>query len=42
MQGNRQVFQGKAWLLKDKYSFIKDIRGIGLINGLEMDIPVLQ
>ncbi len=34
-----RYFREKLGLLKDKYGFIKDIRGIGLINGLELDIP---
>ena len=25
--------------LKNRYGFIKDVRGIGLINGLELDVP---
>jgi acetylornithine/N-succinyldiaminopimelate aminotransferase len=34
-----EYFRKKLGQLKEKYSFIKGIRGIGLINGLELDIP---
>ncbi len=34
-----RYFREKLGQLKGQYSFIKDIRGIGLINGLELDIP---
>ncbi len=35
-------FETKLEELKDKYAFIKDRRGLGLMQGLQMDIPVGQ
>ncbi len=35
-------FETKLEELKDKYGFIKDRRGLGLMQGLQMDIPVGQ
>jgi acetylornithine aminotransferase len=32
-----EYFRGKLLLLKEKYDFIKDIRGMGLLIGLEID-----
>ncbi len=34
-----RYFREKLTGLKERYGFIKDIRGIGLIIGMEMDIP---
>ena len=34
-----EYFRQKLFELKEKYSFIKDVRGYGLINGLELDMP---
>lgn len=34
-----KYFREKLGQLKEQYSFIKDVRGIGLITGLELDIP---
>lgn len=34
-----KYFRAKLGELKDRYSFIKDVRGIGLITGVELDIP---
>ncbi len=34
-----EYFREKLFELKGKYSLIKDVRGYGLINGLELDVP---
>jgi len=34
-----EYFRQRLFELKEKYSFVKDVRGYGLINGLELDMP---
>ncbi|MBN2419363.1 MAG: aminotransferase class III-fold pyridoxal phosphate-dependent enzyme, partial [Deltaproteobacteria bacterium] len=34
-----QYFRKRLYELREKYKFIKDVRGYGLINGLELTIP---
>ncbi len=33
-----EYLRGKLELLQDKYSFIKEVRGIGLMQGIELDV----